>query len=91
MPEPAGAIGIVGRKLDQWRRHGRSIAGARARRSSARIPAMRGCYTELLPLAQGSSGRRFPGRDRFAPEGRADLALRQPQRVREIGLGCRGS
>jgi hypothetical protein len=30
VPEPAGAIGIVGRKLDQWDVHGRSMAGARA-------------------------------------------------------------
>jgi integrase len=41
MPEPAGAIGIVGGKLDQWRRHGRSIASARARFSSARKPSAR--------------------------------------------------
>jgi len=27
VPEPAGAIGIVGRELDQWRGHGRSMAG----------------------------------------------------------------
>jgi hypothetical protein len=35
-PKPAGAIGIVGRKLDQWCGHGLSMAGARARFSSAR-------------------------------------------------------
>src|SRR4029453_13314008 len=28
VPEPASASGIVSRKLDQWRRHGRSMAGA---------------------------------------------------------------
>jgi hypothetical protein len=40
VPEPARAIGIIGRKLDQWHGHGRSMAGARGCFSSARKGAV---------------------------------------------------
>ena len=43
VPEPAGAIGIVGRKLNQWRGHGRSMA-ARTRLSSARDATPLKCW-----------------------------------------------
>ena len=36
VPEPAGAIRILGRELDQWCGHGWSMAGARTRYSAAR-------------------------------------------------------
>ena len=41
VPEAAGAIGIVGRKLDQWRGHRRSIACARAWRATRCEPRPR--------------------------------------------------
>jgi hypothetical protein len=60
MPEPAGAIGIVGRKLDQWSGYGLSMAGARARFSSARDAPRNAvaaplCSSEAMPF-KGRAG-----------------------------------
>jgi hypothetical protein len=66
VPEPAGAIGIVGRKLDQWCGHGRSMAGARARFSSARVGAVRN-RARLATALKGVGYPRNGGRQQSHP------------------------
>jgi hypothetical protein len=88
VPEPAGAIGIVGRKLDKWRGHGRSMAGARACFSSARKAAA----TDGRALGSDEArGWAVPGSNERPPtcKGRASAAVYC--RLSLSPLGERGS
>jgi hypothetical protein len=50
VPEAEGAIAIVGGKLDQWRGHGRSMAGARSASTLRKARRRADRSVSLLPV-----------------------------------------